>query len=290
MCQHGAAVPSSHVVALLLLLTAACAGGSQSPPGTADLAPAAIPAPLVSSLIRDPGDPGRIPREITVGAVPPGYPATLVPAGPVEIVGGMSRGNEVTAVFADSTRRLAAVLEEQFERVGFTRPAPPAASGFSPAWSSMSYFCNQDATVSVTQLTGAQRHHARVTYRRVGTGFRCGNAPRNEAAESLALPALTAPPGVRVSGSGGGSGGGRAESRAEVTGTGLVPADILAHYAAQLVAAGWTASEPAVSPRAAAQYFEAPGPAGHVWDGVLVAAGSDTALALTLTMRSREGR
>jgi hypothetical protein len=199
----------------------------------------------------------------------------------------MAAGDQITVIFADSTRRLAAVPEQHFEHAGFTRPAPSPGSGFSSGSGPYSFFCKDGATVSAQPLTELERHLVRVSYRRVRGRSSCDTFHREPLPGYLRLPALTPPPGVHVRRSGGGSGGSGVNSHAEVSGTALVPAAIVAHYAAQLVAAGWTASEPAISARVAAQFFEAKDTAGAAWEGVLMAAGSETALTVTLNMQRR---
>jgi hypothetical protein len=265
---------------LLLMIALGCARGGRP-------APASIPVPLAAALIDDRGSAARAPRQFTVGTLPPGYPATLVPPGPVRIVGGMTAGDQITVIFADSTRRLAAVLEQHFEHAGFTRPAPSPGSGFFSGSGPYSFFCKDSAMVSAEPLTGSERNLTRVSYRRVRGRSSCAAFDREPLPGHLRLPVLTPPPGVRVQRSGGGSDGSEANSHAEVSGTALVPAAIVAHYAAQLIAAGWTASEPAISARVAAQFFEAKDTAGAVWEGVLMAAGSETALTVTLNMQRR---
>jgi hypothetical protein len=266
--------------AFLLVIAAGCAGAGRP-------APPSIPVPLAAALMDGWPSPARPPREFTVGTLPPGYPATLVPPGPVRIVGGMTAGDQITVIFADSTRRLAAVLEQHFQHAGFTRPAPSRGSGFSTGSGPYSFFCKDSAVVSAEPLTGSERHLARVSYRRVRGRSPCATFDAEPLPGHLRLPALTPPPGVHVRRSGSGSAGDEVNSRAQLSGTALVPAAVLAHYAAQLVAAGWTASEPAVSARVAAQLFEAKDTTGATWEGVLMAAGSETALTVTLNMQSR---
>jgi hypothetical protein len=276
MRRHSVSVP-----AFVLLVTAPGCASSGRP------TPVSIPVSLAAALIDDRGSASRAPRQFTVGTLPPGYPATLVPPGPVRIVGGMTAGDQITVIFADSTRRLAAVLEQHFEHAGFTRPAPSRGSGFFSGSGPYSFFCKDSATVSAQPLTGSERNLARVTYRRVRGRSSCDTFDREPLPGSLRLPALTPPPGVRVQRSGAGSEGSAVNAHAEVSGRALLPAAIVAHYAAQLVAAGWTASEPAISARVAAQFFEAKDTAGAAWEGVLMAAGSETALTLTLNMQRR---
>jgi len=70
-------------------------------------------------------------------------------------------------------------------------------------------------------------------------------------------------------------------------GTALVPSAILAHYAAQLIAAGWTAASPAISERVAAQFFEAKDGSGGVWEGLLTAIDNGTMKSASLAMHVR---
>jgi hypothetical protein len=232
--------------------------------------------------------------QFSVGVLPPGYPTTLVPSGPVHIVGGMtSAAGEMIVVLADSTRRLPAVMEQLFEQNGFTRPPPSRGSGFSPGFgSSSSYFCKDSAMVLAMPLAGAERNFVRITYRVSHGRFGgCGGMrPSYATSESdvrLELPPLTAPSGVRVGLSGGGGSSSGVHSDAEMTGQGIVVADVLSHYSKQLVAAGWTASAPAIGERLAAQFFEAKDAKGGAWEGVLMVAGTATAIKLSLEMNPR---
>lgn len=262
---------------LLVAIAAGCAGNRQT-------APAALPVPLVTALLTDRGAATRAVPQYTNGTLPPGYPAALVPTGPVRILGGMQAGDEIVAVFSDSTRRLAAVLEQLFQAAGFSRPAPTPGAGFSAASGPYSYFCGDSGTVSAEPLTGSNRNAARVTYRRLVGRNSCSMFRPPPPSGQLQLPELLPPAGVWVRGSHGGGSEGEINSSADMTGSALVPSTILAHYAAQLVAAGWTAAEPAVSARLAGQVFEAKNATGAPWEGVLMATGSATAMTISLSM------
>lgn len=264
----------------LLLLAAACTANKQA-------ATSSVPSPLAAALIDDRASPARSSPIISVDRLPPGFPATLVPSAPARIVGGMTSGDEIVAVFADSTRRLSAVLEQLFVQAGFTRPPETPSSGFSPASGPYSYFCGDSGTVSVEPLMGVSRTFARVRYRPTRT-WSCRPATTSHSTENLILPELKPPVGVHVSRAGGGSGSGDVHSKAEVTGVNLVPSAIVAHYAAQLVAAGWTATPPANGERVAAQFFEAKTASGAAWEGVLLAAGSRTKVTISLNMNPHE--
>lgn len=266
--------------AALLAIGAACARNRQA-------AEASIPAPLVSALLGDRGSATSTDPRYSVGALPPGYPGTLVPPGPVRIVGGMTMGGESVAVFADSTRRLAAIFEQLFEQAGFTRPPSTPGSGFISASGPNAYFCSDSGFVSAEPLAGANRHLVRVTYRRMRVGASCPARAHTTPAGVLELPELRPPAHVQVARSNAGSSTDAVSSSAQVFGAALSPSTVLSHYAAELVAAGWSTTAPAVGDRVAAQFFEAKDPSGAAWEGVLIAEGGGGALTLTLTMHPR---
>ena len=257
----------------------ACAHARQSAPP--------LPQPLAAALLDRYGPNSQAP-EFFVGVVPAGFPAQLVPKGPVQVIGGMRVRDQIDAVFADSTRRLAAVFEDLFVASGFRTPPPPRPSGFSGIGGPSAVFCGDSAMVSAAPLDGAQRNFVRVTYRPMrGAGSCMRLFSEFPSHGELQVPDLKPPAGVRVGRSGGGSGGDGVDSHAEMTGTSLEPATILAHYAAQLSAAGWTAASPAISDRLAGQYFEAKDSAGATWEGFLLAAGGGKTMSLSLVMHPK---
>jgi hypothetical protein len=253
--------------------------------------PTLVPAPLVNALISNAFvRPMRVAPDYSVGALPRGYPPTLIVDARAHVVGGMSTNDQIIAVFADSSRRLAPLFDDVFERNGFTRPPAPRNSGFTGRLEPYEFFCSDSASVAAEQLTGANRDLVRVTYRPFRGPDRCPITPPSPIPEQLEIPSLTAPAGVRVIGGGGGGGTSEVNSRAQVTGSNLVPSTILAHYARQLTAAGWRGKSPAVGDRVAAQYFEATTLKGSVWDGVLMAVGAGDTLDLSLNMERRPHR
>lgn len=277
----------SFSTSVLLVIGAGCAPKPRVAP---QAALTSIPVPLVSALIDDRNFPTRASPKYSVGQLPPGYPLVLAPTAPATVVGGMTTGDETVAVFADSTRRLAAVMEQLFGEHGYTRPKPRPGSGFSPGSGPYSSFCNDSGTVSVEPLTGSNRTAVRVTYLRTRWSGACRSSEPTHDADHLTLPELKPPAGARVSGSSGGGGNGEARSSAEITGADLNPSAMLAHFAAQLVAAGWTAETPAVSQRVAAQYFSTKDASGRPWEGVLMASGGKTTLTVSLTMHPTGAR
>ena len=260
---------------------AACATARPTPPPS-------LPVPLVTALLNDRGVTRPAPA-YAVGALPPKYPGDLVPTAPATIVGGMTNGDEVIAVFADSTRRLSAVLEQVFEHAGFTRPPPAAGAGFTQRSGPYTYFCRDSATVMAEPMTGPSRSLVRVTYRVIRGRFPCAATTTGPPPDSLALhlPELSPPPGIRATGTHGSYSGSGMSSGADLVGIAMVPAAILSHYASQLVAAGWTGAAPAISEHLAAQVFEAKAPSGATWEGILMFYGSDTAMTASLAMHPR---
>jgi hypothetical protein len=200
----------------------------------------------------------------------------------------MSTRTQIIAVFADSTRRVAAVLEQRFEEAGFKRPTESPGNGFSPGSGPYSFFCTDSETVSAVPLTGPERTFARVTYRRGLTRAYCPTSHATPPDEhQLRFPELKPPAGVFLRRAGGGGSMSDVNSSGEMEGKALVPSAIVAHYSAQLVAAGWTAAAPAISERVAAQFFEARDASGAPWEGVLMANGNATAVTVSLTMHPR---
>lgn len=259
-------------------------------PATGQTPPESIPAQLVAALLDDQMALLSTSREFAVAQLPRGYPQKLVPTGPIKVVGGMTTRDEIVAVFSDSTRRLAAVFEQLFEQAGYSRPSPTPGSGFSLGAGPYTYFCGDSGTLSVEPLAGMNRTFARVTFRPMRDRSSCQPPAASVQQHQLTLPPLTPPPGADVRRSGGSGGTDGVGSNAEVTGANLVPSAIVAYYAAQLVAAGWTAETPAVSDRVAAQYLEAKDSTGTSWEGVLMASGGRGMLNLSLNMHPRDSR
>ena len=209
---------------------------------------------------------------LTVGDVPPDFPPALVTARGATVLGGITHG--VSGASSDVRRgtamlvldlppdSAAAIVAGSLERAGWRRPAPPPSmrerGGFVPSTMPirMTTLCRGESVVtlapSVRQAGGS---YVRAT---LGTSrlSLCDPevAARTSApmyADDFPIPALTPPPGVRTVGGGnsqsssssGLSGGDeRVEERTVSTllATALSPDSVVAHYVAQLAAAGWT--------------------------------------------------
>lgn len=267
-------------ITLMLTLALAPSARAQTPQ-------AELPRQLVTALLSGSERLTTMPPvEYFVGTVPAGFPAALVPSAPAVALGAVRSGGHIIVIFSDTTRRLPAILEQQFEEAGYKRPAPTPGSGFSGASGPYRFFCRDSASVSVEPLVGPERHMARVSYR-VTRGRMCADFVRPPSRTgTLRLPALKPPTNAHVASSGGGAGD-EVTARAVVTGEALSAPAVLAHYASQLIDAGWKTGAPAVGARVATQFFEAVDDAGGQWQGTLLVSGFDDKLHLSIVMRPR---
>ena len=273
-------------IALVITL---CAGSSSI---GAQPEPAALPTALARALIGAQGMGSDGPPKFFIGEVPEGFPAQLVPTATAWIVGGARSGNTLVAVFADSTRRLAAVYEQMLEDAGWKRPPARPANGFTPASGAPRYYCRDSVTITPDALAGPLRDYVRVTFQRSRGWDPC--APGFEVRESsrrLTLPALTPPAGMRAMQTGGGGGNDAVNTRAQLSGRAALPLEVLTHFGAQLVAAGWTlAPAPSIGAQAAALVVSARDSTGALWSGVLTAQSTENGIAMSLFMNAYTGR
>jgi hypothetical protein len=268
-----------------LLVAGPCALSAQGANGD-------LPAPLVTALLTGLfGGPVR--TSFTVDTVPGGWPAVLLPDAPARVIGGM-RTRQLVAVFGDSaSRKPLAAYEAQLVRLGWKQPVSEQERGFGGGLGLMAAsvadgrWCRDSAFVQVTAAPApAGLQFMRITYWPDSRGL-CEPARARRTA-TLQLPALTPPRGVHAIGTGSGSGGDQVEGQARLTGVKSTVAELLAHYAAQLVAAGWTAFATASQASVGVQPFEARDSTGTVWRGGLVAAeltgGHDISLRMVSTV------
>src|SRR5687767_12276280 len=62
--------------------------------------PATIPVPLAAALMGGAVDPTRPPTRFFVGQAPDGFPAELIPPGPVSVIGGTMASGARTVILA----------------------------------------------------------------------------------------------------------------------------------------------------------------------------------------------
>jgi hypothetical protein len=105
------------------------------------------------------------------------------------------------------------------------------------------------------------------------------------------FPALLPPPGMTSYGGGGGSGGSSSSIKTRLTGP-LKPTEVLAHYRAQLDAAGWRTRAPVASgDDVAITYVEASDTSYVVWRGLMSVFQADpTSVDVEIKMVNPRGR
>jgi hypothetical protein len=189
---------------------------------------------------------GGAPR-FTSGTAPVDWPATLLPAPPARVLGGVAFPLMQSAVFSyvgnhqETMEAYGAVLA----RAGW-RSAREESSGFVPAPTSTRVFCADSGFLTIMPLdTVPGRTTISVLLYSMRTGMfspACGGGDRVRTlsmGSGVQLPTLKAPDGAQ-----GGAGtrtmasGGEESTATRVTTT-LEPGALLAHYSAQLAAAGW---------------------------------------------------
>jgi hypothetical protein len=174
------------------------------------------------------------------------------------VLGTVVRNSGALVIAATSTppESLRVLYARALEPRGWKRPESVAGRGFLPSVAELPIIlCRQGAQLLVTsdrRVSGAQDLY--LDYR--DEGGACTAESRaafvREGMREPPLPPLYAPPPAPdqpISGCyarGGGRGGGSAMSTSTVVSTTMSADDLLAHYAAQLAAAGW---EPATAAR-----------------------------------------
>lgn len=250
-----------------------------------DQNPASIPTELAMALLEG-GEYGwvRQPR-VVVGRAPDGVLQKVTSLEGGTVLGGLTSDRSTVVVFAFTLPPNQVVLsvDRQFRARGFTPPPPPpdanrggfVTSGFGYGGGGANGYCSDSTSVAIASMPapGGGTYLKVTQFRNPQYNF-C--APRDErwrivALPTLKFPTLLPPPGMSSMGGGGGSGGNTASISAHLTGP-LKPAELVAHYRAQLDAAGWRTRTPvAVGDDAAIAYVEASDSTRVIWHGMMTA-------------------
>ncbi|HUF47129.1 MAG TPA: hypothetical protein VMM93_04875 [Vicinamibacterales bacterium] len=198
----------------------------------------AVPREAMTLLLTGPENLAARPFDLRVAATPPDFPVDVLPAGAaVQVSAGGDRVAAVVAALMRFASEDRSAFERRLQQAGWINPMQPM--GFSaPAAQSRIVVCRGDlfAAVSFAQRgEGGTWVRASVV---TDTARSCVARPQ-ATASSVPVPALVPPAGAR---GGHASLGGtpeamyssvRLETRQSV-------AEVAAHYAGQLTAAGWT--------------------------------------------------
>ena len=208
----------------------------------------AIPRELVLALIGGFG-PARQPMDIVVGRVPASFPANTLPAN-ATVLGGTERSAGVSVVLTvpESPDSAGAALVRHLERAGWRLADRGRREGFVAAPIDLPRaLCRESASLALNVRERAQGGSL-VLLSSAPDNTRCEESERRNPSrlDRPDLPALAAPAGARMlgSGMGGGREGREAFTRLESS---MTSTDLAAHYARQLTRAGWTVTGPVVT-------------------------------------------
>ncbi|HYD53377.1 MAG TPA: hypothetical protein VEA99_12140 [Gemmatimonadaceae bacterium] len=262
-----------------------------------DRQPDSIPTELAVALMSSEygGHSGGGVPLFTVGRAPERFPATLVPPGPARVVGGTWDGASGAIIVTYPTREPVAVLRarEALIAAGWKPPEPSDEGGFvvTSIFAGNDLLCRDDQAVMLQPAHPPGASAARITFRE-GAGSLCSHRRRmmrGPFRAALRLPALRPPAGAMAAGSGSSTGDDRIETSTRLTAA-QSAAELLAHYGAQLEAAGWKGGSPAHAAEAAVQPFSAVDSTGAEWRGAIVAisaAGAEREVSLRMSRPQR---
>jgi hypothetical protein len=242
-----------------------------------------VPVELVRALVATPisGPAGPV---IVAGRAPDAFPAGVVPAG-ARVLGGVVRDSTSMAVVAASPLapdQALASATETLVQAGWTAPGRASEPhGFvDVAARTFSFLCRGTEMVAANAVPatggGAWVRYEYTSGRRMNGCAALGRRTTyREPWEGMPMPALTAPAGARQMRTGTSNApdlnGGVAGSTTARLAVDMAPAALLAHYAAQIQAAGWTPSAPVTSAEFGGQSFRFRDASGKAWFGVLSA-------------------
>ncbi len=203
-----------------------------------------IPEALARALIAQGYEQAGGPT-IVVGRVPEGWPAELVPPPPVTVLGGTSVASTLQAVFqypADAEDPLDDFHTALASR-GFTLPKMAFGEGFRN--STIVMLCRESLLAQVRVQTLDAGGAVVIVSLSPGAGICTGEFPGRpmRARDRMEMPLMKLPPGVKRSSGGGCCGGGDHTTHNISLITPVSCEEILAWYAEQLRAEGWTAGD-----------------------------------------------
>lgn len=255
---------------------------------------ATVPLELVAALLGSTGS-DQLP-ELRVGGLVSGIPADVVPRG-ARVLGSLSsrpvmtgepRGSSTVIMIVGSFPEDAvAQYTSHLDRTGWTQPPGfGQRGGFAATRTSRpTSFCRDSLFVIVSAtLRPSGGAHLRLQFSPTTPQYSPCDIERRypggrPADDEIQLPLLLPPPGARSIGSGesmGGnmsSGGDGSATRASHTtlDAPLTPSEILAHYASQLKAAGWTPGAPTSNSESGLQVLTSRDVRGRTLRAVLTA-------------------
>ncbi len=263
-----------------------------------------IPRELAIALLSY--SPGMAPNDIRVGKAPDDIPPELVPPG-LQVLGSMTQFENSVIVLAapQSPDSAIALIEAGLLGSGWTSPPIPQirprtgfvpANDFSSPYDRPQIVCHGDAFAS---FTGTYRRSGgsivKIMYNRGARYSAC--KPQSQttvyrtSTDDAPIPTLRAPEGSITSGAGTstmGMGNGITTISTQLS-TKLKPAEVVAHYDRQMIAAGWTSLSEGAADNVAVHNYRKKDEKERVWTAVLlsVMAPDEKAQDVALRLSSR---
>ena len=241
----------------------------------------AIPRELALALLSF--GPGVAPNNLVVGKAPEDVPPELLPPG-AEIIGSLTLFEQKIIVLGvkESPDSSIGSMQARLVDAGWKEP-PPApdmnragfvpADAFASAGPRPNVVCRDNEVVTLTatyRRTGGSV--LKVSYSK-GQRYNACNVrrePYRSPYEGAPVPTLRAPAGSMSQGNGMGS---SSEGDLQLTtklATRLKPAEVVAHYDKQLIAAGWTSLTEGSADIVAVHTYRKSDDTGRVWTATLV--------------------
>jgi hypothetical protein len=212
------------------------------------------------------------------GATPRGWPKALTPGSPVRVVGGGGFGPLRVAVFEFPRKQsVGATMERVAKTAGLSRAEKGSIPGGGFIQGSVVpqgalAFCGASGAViaNVVDSTPTGRLVSVLWTSEREALSTCRTAEARESSPPLAIPILTAPAGVKLRPGGSGFSDGHIETTARVD-TAYTAELLLAHYATQLTAAGWTVTPSSARGEGIAlRQLTTKDSQGELWHGALI--------------------
>jgi hypothetical protein len=269
-------------LATMLLATPVMAGAQAGPKATDSQE--MIPRELAIALLSN--SPGTAANDLRVGKAPDDIPPELVVPG-FQILGSMTQfENSVIVLAAPQPPDSAiALVENALLGSGWTRPpaqqARPragfvAANDFFTSYDRPQMVCHGDAFAS---FTSAYRRSGgsvvKVSYNRGARFSPCKAQPDvnmyRSPFDDAPVPTLRAPEGSMTSSGGEGmSGNGNGLTLSTQLSTKLKPAELVAHYDKQMIAAGWTSLSDGAADNVAVHNYRKKDEKDRTWTATLL--------------------
>lgn len=265
--------PSNRGVAAGVTLVIALGAG---PLNAQQTEPATIPTALANALIAPYGRLFGARPHFVVARAPGGWPATLRPPAPAELIGGMTFGPMLAVVYR-FPRQVNA--EDAVQRVlagaGFARAA---AAGEPRGGFTSGHAPESTAWCGASGVANVQEVDSTATTRSVLVTLISGQAvmtlcdrsvsPSDRMKPPLEIPTLSAPPGVTASADGMGWSGETMRTSVHIDTT-VSPDVLLEHYVRQLTDAGWQVGKRLSDGGTALQPLSVRDANGRAWVGAL---------------------